>query len=150
MTLQTDDILLFLAGSRNECCCVSAIRCSLCRWSCLRTTSASSPCPCGHLSGTCVCEEGSGAIATVESTHISETCVLTSFSKKGGITTQKTFLTNLGINQRAEIISKDLPFSKKADIYYRLNRLIDKNQMGDLFKVMLLTSHKINLSLIHI
>ena len=61
-----------------------------------------------------------------------------------GITTQKTFLTNLGINQRAEIISKDLPFSKKADIYYRLNRLIDKNQMGDLFKVMLLTSHKIN------
>ena len=61
-----------------------------------------------------------------------------------GITTQKKFLTNLGINQRAEIISKDLPFSKKADIYYRLNRLIDKNQMGDLFKVMLLTSHKIN------
>ena len=61
-----------------------------------------------------------------------------------GITTQKKFLTNLGINQRAEIISKDLPFSKKADIYYRLNRLIDKNQMGDLFKVMLLTNHKIN------
>ena len=61
-----------------------------------------------------------------------------------GITTQKKFLTSLGINQRAEILSKNLPFSKKADIYYRLNRLINKNQMGDLFKVMLITNQKIN------
>ena len=61
-----------------------------------------------------------------------------------GITTQKKFLTALGINQRAEILSKNLPFSKKADIYYRLNRLINKNQMGDLFKVMLITNQKIN------
>ena len=61
-----------------------------------------------------------------------------------GITTQKKFLTTLGINQRAEILSKNLPFSKKADIYYRLNRLINKNQMGDLFKVMLITNQKIN------
>ena len=57
---------------------------------------------------------------------------------KNNITTQKKFLTSLGINQRAEILSKNLPFSKKADIYYRLNRLINKNQMGDLFKVMIL------------
>ena len=48
------------------------------RWSCLRTLSASSPCPCGHLSDTC--EEGSGAIATVESTHILD--VLTSLSTR--------------------------------------------------------------------
>ena len=61
-----------------------------------------------------------------------------------GITTQRNFLMNLGIQQRAEIISKNLPFSKKADIYYRLKRLIDKNQMGDLFKVMLITNKKIN------
>jgi len=64
-----------------------------------------------------------------------------------GITTQRNFLTNLGIHQRAEIISKNLPFSKKADIYYRLKRLVDKNQMGDLFKVMLITSKKINFKL---
>ena len=64
-----------------------------------------------------------------------------------GITTQGTFLTNLGIHQRAEIISKNLPFSKKADIYYRLKRLVDKNQMGDLFKVMLITNKKINFKL---
>ena len=61
-----------------------------------------------------------------------------------GITTQRNFLMNLGIQQRAEIISGNLPFSKKADIYYRLKRLIDKNQMGDLFKVMLITNKKID------
>ena len=61
-----------------------------------------------------------------------------------GITTQRNFLMNLGIQQRAEIISRNLPFSKKADIYYRLKRLIDKNQMGDLFKVMLITNKKID------
>ncbi len=61
-----------------------------------------------------------------------------------GITTQRNFLINLGIQQRAEILSKNLPFSKKADIYYRLKRLIDKNQMGNLFKVMLITDKKTN------
>tara|TARA_B100001029_G_scaffold147748_1_gene128709 strand:- start:3 stop:524 length:522 start_codon:yes stop_codon:yes gene_type:complete len=61
-----------------------------------------------------------------------------------GITTQRNFLLNLGIQQRAEIISRNLSFSRKADIYYRLKRLIDKNQMGDLFKVMLITNKKIN------
>jgi len=61
-----------------------------------------------------------------------------------GITTQRNFLINLGIQERAEIISRNLPFSKKADIYYRLKRLINKNQMGDLFKVMLITDKKIN------
>jgi len=57
-------------------------------------------------------------------------------------TTQKKFLTKLGILDRAEILSKNMPFSKKADIYFRIKRLIDENQMGHLFKVMLITSHK--------
>ena len=58
------------------------------------------------------------------------------------ITTQKKFLTKLGILQRAEILSKNMPFSKKADIYFRVKRLIDKNQMGDLFKAMFITNKK--------
>ena len=57
-------------------------------------------------------------------------------------TTQKKFLTNLGILDRAEMLSKNISFSKKADIYYRIKRLIDENQMGNLFKVMLITNHK--------
>ena len=51
-------------------------------------------------------------------------------------TSQKEFLTNLGIRQRAEIICKNKTFSETSDIFYRLKRLIDKKEMGDLFKVM--------------
>ena len=55
-------------------------------------------------------------------------------------TSQKKFLTSLGIQQRAEIISKNKTFTEKADIFYRLERLINKKKMGDLFKVMLIKS----------
>ena len=53
-------------------------------------------------------------------------------------TSQKEFLTNLGIRQRAEIICKNKTFSEKSNIFYRLKRLIDKKEMGNLFKVMLI------------
>ena len=43
----------------------------------------------------------------------------------------------MGIIQRAEIVSENIPFSKKSDLFYRIRRLIDENQMGELFKVML-------------
>ena len=59
--------------------------------------------------------------------------------KVAGITTQGNFLTKLGIIKRAEILSQNLKFSKKADIYYRLNRLVDNKFMGTLFKVMFVT-----------
>ena len=58
------------------------------------------------------------------------------------LTTQKKFLTNLGILDRAQILSKNMPFSKKADIYFRIRRLIHEDQMGHLFKVMFITNHK--------
>ena len=54
------------------------------------------------------------------------------------ITNQKKFLTSMGIVQRAEIISQNIPFSKKSDLFYRIRRLIDEKQMGELFKVMLI------------
>ncbi len=53
----------------------------------------------------------------------------------------------MGILQRAEIISKNIAFSKKADLFYRVRRLIDENQMGELFKVMLVKNKKNNFSL---
>jgi NADH dehydrogenase [ubiquinone] 1 alpha subcomplex assembly factor 7 len=59
--------------------------------------------------------------------------------KINGLTNQKKFLTNLGILERAEIISKKLTFSQKANIYFRVKRLIDKNSMGEIFKVMFAT-----------
>ena len=46
----------------------------------------------------------------------------------------------MGILQRAEIVSKDISFSKKTDLFYRIRRLIDDKHMGELFKVMLIKS----------
>ena len=60
------------------------------------------------------------------------------------ITNQKKFLTSMGIIQRAEIISENIPFSKKSDLFYRIRRLIDEKQMGEIFKVMLIKKHKNN------
>ena len=61
---------------------------------------------------------------------------------ESNLTSQKKFLLKMGIKERAEIISKNLNFSEKANIYYRLQRLIDDQQMGSLFKVMLIKNKK--------
>ena len=53
----------------------------------------------------------------------------------------------MGILERAEIISKNMSFSKKTDVYYRLKRLIDPKQMGELFKVLFATNKKNNFNL---
>ena len=58
------------------------------------------------------------------------------------LTTQEQFLLKMGIKQRAEIISKNKNFLEKADIFYRLNRLINKKHMGNLFKVMVIKNKK--------
>ena len=71
--------------------------------------------------------------------------------KLGGLdnnlNTQKNFLIKMGIKERAEILSRNKNFSKKADIFYRLNRLIDEKQMGTLFKVMFIKNKKIKFNL---
>ena len=63
------------------------------------------------------------------------------------ISNQKKFLTSMGIVQRAEIISENIPFSKKSDLFYRIRRLIDEKQMGELFKVMLIKNKKNNFNI---
>tara|TARA_E500000178_G_C16881721_1_gene689326 strand:- start:572 stop:1072 length:501 start_codon:yes stop_codon:yes gene_type:complete len=60
------------------------------------------------------------------------------------ITTQRDFLLKMGIEKRAEVITKNQNFSKKADIYYRLKKLIDENEMGKIFKVMFIKKQKNN------
>ena len=66
---------------------------------------------------------------------------------KHSLTTQKEFLTKMGIYERAEMIAKNQNFLKKADIYYRLKRLTDEKQMGKLFKVMLIKNQNNNFNL---
>tara|TARA_B100001175_G_scaffold313972_1_gene322470 strand:- start:836 stop:1879 length:1044 start_codon:yes stop_codon:yes gene_type:complete len=63
------------------------------------------------------------------------------------LTSQRKFLLKMGILERAEIISKNMPFSKKSDLYFRVKRLIDKKQMGNLFKVLFATNKKNNFKL---
>ena len=62
-------------------------------------------------------------------------------------TTQREFLIKMGILKRAEILAKNVPFSKKTDIYLRIKRLIDVNQMGTLFKVLFASNKKNNFKL---
>ena len=52
------------------------------------------------------------------------------------ITTQSEFLQKMGIIERANILSKNMTFKSKANMYYRLKRLLNPNDMGGLFKVL--------------
>jgi len=52
------------------------------------------------------------------------------------IVNQNEFLQKLGIVERANQFSKNKNFKKKAEIYYRLKRLLNYGEMGNLFKVL--------------
>ena len=52
------------------------------------------------------------------------------------ITKQSEFLKKIGILERANILSKKMTFKAKANMFYRLKRLLDPEEMGDLFKVI--------------
>ena len=64
-----------------------------------------------------------------------------------GVVKQGTFLKKMGIVERANIISKNMTFKEKADLFYRLKRLIDEKEMGDLFKVLFFKKKGLNFSL---
>ena len=49
--------------------------------------------------------------------------------------TQNEFLQKMGILERANMLSKKMTFKAKADMFYRLKRLLDYKEMGILFKV---------------
>ena len=91
-------------------------------------------------------------IGGVDITHNINFELFKKFTQKLGgldnnLNTQRNFLIKMGIKQRAELLSRNKNFSKKADIFYRLNRLIDEKQMGTLFKVMFIKCKKIKFNL---
>ncbi len=51
--------------------------------------------------------------------------------------TQKEFLENMGIIERAKILSKKMKFTQQSDLYLRMQRLLSPRYMGELFKVIL-------------
>ena len=63
------------------------------------------------------------------------------------ITTQNEFLKKIGILERANILSKNMTFKEKANMFYRLKRLIDHKEMGILFKVLFAQKKSRNFSL---
>ncbi len=79
-------------------------------------------------------------VGNADITHLINIPFLKEVAKKNNLNlalnTQRNFLLNLGILERAEILSANKKFSEKANIFYRINRLIDKKQMGELFKVI--------------
>ena len=50
---------------------------------------------------------------------------------------QQKFLKNMGIIERAEILSKKMKFRDQSNLYLRLKRLLSPSLMGELFKVTL-------------
>ena len=52
------------------------------------------------------------------------------------ITAQNEFLKKIGILERANILSKKMTFKEKANMFYRLKRLLDYREMGSIFKVL--------------
>ena len=58
------------------------------------------------------------------------------------IVDQSFFLKKLGITERAEILSKNMNFKEKSDLYYRLERLLSDEKMGKLFKVLFASNYK--------
>ena len=75
--------------------------------------------------------------------------LLSEFFKKNNlkmkkIITQQKFLKNMGIIERAEIISKKMKFRDQSNMYLRLKRLLSPKLMGELFKVSLAYKSKSN------
>ena len=63
------------------------------------------------------------------------------------IVNQNFFLKKLGIIERAEILSRNISFKEKADLYYRLERLLSEKKMGSIFKVLFAQKNKTKFNL---
>ena len=57
--------------------------------------------------------------------------------KTKNLITQKKFLENMGIVDRAQILAKKMRFTDQSDLYLRIQRLLSPKYMGELFKVIL-------------
>ena len=52
------------------------------------------------------------------------------------ISEQNEFLKKIGILERANILSQKMTFKEKANMFYRMKKLLDSKEMGSLFKVI--------------
>jgi len=61
------------------------------------------------------------------------------------VTTQRDFLLQMGIQERAQMLATYADKKTKAALQLAMKRLIDDDQMGELFKVMAITSKNIKI-----
>ena len=57
--------------------------------------------------------------------------------KTKDLISQKEFLENMGILERAKILAKKMKFTEQSDLYLRIQRRLSPRYMGELFKVIL-------------
>ena len=72
--------------------------------------------------------------------------------KKNGLEVKETinqseFLKKMGIIERANILSKKMTFKEKANMFFRLKKLLDYREMGNLFKVLFAKKKNVKFSL---
>ena len=83
--------------------------------------------------------------------HVNFNLMLKIFKKNNleveKIVTQSEFLQKVGIMERANILSKKASFREKADMFYRIKKLVDLKEMGGLFKVLFAKKSGIKFSL---
>jgi len=79
--------------------------------------------------------------------HVDFSGLKTAAEKAGikvtGPVTQSAFLSAMGIQARAQMLRSNATMQQKKDIQSALERLLDPEQMGDLFKVMAMTDQNI-------
>ena len=88
-------------------------------------------------------------IGKVDITNLVNFNLLKEFYKKKNlkvknIVTQKFFLERMGIVERARIVEKNMNDKQKKDMYLRLKRLLHRDSMGELFKVIFAYNYKKN------
>ncbi len=91
-------------------------------------------------------EVGNADLTTHVDFHAVKLAAEAAGAEVSGPVEQGAFLKDLGIGQRAEILTLRATPAQKFDIEKALQRLVDPSQMGSLFKVMGLTNGQ-NLSL---
>ena len=85
-------------------------------------------------------------------THLVNFKLLRKFFLKKKLFLNKTvsqgyFLKKLGILERAEMLSKNISFKEKSDLYYRIERLLSEKKMGSIFKVIFAANIKTKFNL---
>ena len=88
-------------------------------------------------------------IGKVDITYLVNFYLLKEFYEKNNlkvknIVTQKFFLETMGIIERAKIIEKNMNDKQKKDMFLILKRLLHKDSMGELFKVIFAYKYKKN------